>query len=523
MGFRDTLRQAKQAMNVDAIKQGLDASRNPPTQEEIDASLASLTPEQRAAYDANMAQVEAGRQESLAAQAEIRVLDGPAGEFLYGTSIADQDAAWAAGGLGAILAQSTSGLAQSAKGIYGGDLARHEKDRELAGRIMAQERTERDAARAPYLAADRPALTISRLATRGASQLDELILFLQASGLAARPDLVYGVYRVPDRISAGITPHSEQARVVEWDVVHADLPGGPVEAPITATYFAANDHWVARRKGEPSILDEDLGLAHLTRAGIGPEGCLGVARFCNFVQPRDRWYALGSGHEDDVNYLVPLVEGVVVLQPGPDDNGVQAQMAAEAPLLLGDDVRAGIHSEVLNWAAVARAVHPRLQHPPASPSPFPYLPSTPQELLRAHLEIVGLRPTDCYSAQVTIDEPYALTGRIAMGTSNIGSAQPCADGKDRKRMNGARRIVVTYRDRPEYAEGRERWNRYQHEVLQAHLERATDVRKPVVPDELPQNALLRAGARALNIAEKVSSIGEWEPPPPYRYCWPVVG
>jgi len=521
MGFRDTLRQAKQAMNVDAIKQGLDAARNPPTQEEIDASLASLTPEQRAAYDANMAQVEAAKHESLDAEAAIRVLDGPAGEFLYGTSIADQDAAWAEGGVGAILQQSKSGLVQSAKGIYGGDLAGHEKDRELAGRIMAQERTERDAARAPFLAADRPTITISRLPTRGATQLDEVVLFLQSSGLAARPDLVYGVYRVPDRISASLTPSSEKARLVEWDVVHTELPGSPVETPVTPTYFAAKDHWVARRKGDPSILDEDLGLALLARAGVGPEGCLGIARFGNFVRPKDRWYALGN-EEDDENYLVPLVEGVVVLRPGPDD-GVQAQMAAEAPLPLGEDGLAGTHSEVLNWAAVARAVHPRLQHPPASPSPFPYLPSTPQELLRAYLEIVGLRPTDCYSAQVTVDEPYALTGRIAMGTSNIGSAQPCADGKDRRRMHGARRIVVTYRDRPEYVEGRERWNRYQHEVLQAHLERATGVRKPVVPDELPKNALLRVGARALNIAEKVSTIGEWEPPPPYRYCWPVVG
>ena len=521
MGFRDTLRQAKQAMNVDAIKQGLDAARNPPTQEEIDASLATLTPEQRAAYDANMAQVNAGRQASLDDEAEIRVLDGPAGEFLYGSSIADQEAAWAAGGVGAILSSSKKALGQSAKGIYGGDLAPHEKDRELAGRIMAQERAERDAARAPFLAADRPPLAISRLATRGATQLDELILFLQSSGLAARPDLVYGAYRVPDRISVGITPSSERARVVEWDIVHAELPGAPVEAPVTPTYFSAQDQWVARRKGEPSVLDEDLGLAHLARAGIGPEGCLGIARFGNFVRPKDRWYALGND-EDTENYLVPLVEGVVVLRPGSDDGGTQAQMAAEAPLLLGAEVLAGTHSEVLNWAAVARAVHPRLQHPPASPSPFPYLPSTPQELLRAYLEIVGLRPTDCYSAQVTIDEPYALTGRIAMGTSTIGSAQPCADGKDRKRMNGARRIVVTYRDRPEYAEGRERWNHYQHDVLLAHLERATQVRRPVVPDELPQNALLRAGARALNIAEKASSIGEWEPPPPYRYCWPVI-
>ncbi len=38
MGFRDTLRQAKAAMNADAIKQGLDAARNPKSQEEIDAA-----------------------------------------------------------------------------------------------------------------------------------------------------------------------------------------------------------------------------------------------------------------------------------------------------------------------------------------------------------------------------------------------------------------------------------------------------------------------------------------------------
>ena len=30
-------------------------------------------------------------------------------------------------------------------------------------------------------------------------------------------------------------------------------------------------------------------------------------------------------------------------------------------------------------------------------------------------------------------------------------------------------------------------------------------------------------AKILNLAERVSTVGEWEPPPPYRYCWPVVG
>ena len=61
-----------------------------------------------------------------------------------------------------------------------------------------------------------------------------------------------------------------------------------------------------------------------------------------------------------------------------------------------------------------------------------------------------------------------------MGTTNVGSAQPCADGKPRQRLHGARRVVVSYRDRPEYAAGRERWQQYQTQVLLAHLEREQD-------------------------------------------------
>ncbi len=65
---------------------------------------------------------------------------------------------------------------------------------------------------------------------------------------------------------------------------------------------------------------------------------------------------------------------------------------------------AGTYVEVLNWAAVRRVVHPRPQKGPETPSPFPYLPSTPQEVLLAYLEVVGLRPSDCYGAEVTVDE-----------------------------------------------------------------------------------------------------------------------
>ncbi len=533
MGLRDTLRQAKEAMSPDAIKQGLSAFGQPPSEEELAAARAAMTPEQQAAYDAQLAQVavaqqqaQEAQQQAIAASEAHRVLDGPAGDHLYGPSAEAQMAALANTTLTGMLKSTAQQFGKELKDSYTGP-PKHERDRELAAQIGAHERAARDAARAPYLAPERWPVHISRVATRGGSQVDEVLAFLRASGLGARPDLVYGLYRVPDRISPAVTAGSEVNRVVEWDVVHSALPDAPADVAVTAAWFPGGVQWVARRKGEPSVLDEDLGHLYLRRAGLLPEQTLGIARLCTFAQPKDRWFAIdgggSSGEAGDSYPIVPIVEGALVFHPGPDASGLTAQLQAEAPLALGADVLAGTHTEVLNWKAIAEAVHVRVQHPPPTPSPFPYLPSTPQELLRAYLEIVGVRSFDCTSAQVTIDRPYSLIGRINMGTTNVGSAQPCADGKPRQRLHGARRVVVSYRDRPEYVAGRERWQRYQHEVLLAHLERATNVRAPVVPDELPDNPVLRAGARLLDLAEKVSTVGEWEPPPPYRYCWPVVG
>jgi hypothetical protein len=160
------------------------------------------------------------------------------------------------------------------------------------------------------------------------------------------------------------------------------------------------------------------------------------------------------------------------------------------------------------------------------PSPFPYLPSTPQELLVTYLEVVGVAAKDCYGAQVTIDRPRELSGRLGPGGStNMGPKQPCADGESRMRIHGADLVVVTYRDSPAYVEGRARWAAYQEQVLQAHLERGTDVRPPVTSDRMTHgvsNPLLRAGAHVL---DKLNDMDEWMEggwPNPYRYCWPPV-
>jgi hypothetical protein len=381
-------------------------------------------------------------------------------------------------------------------------------------RIQAEERAARDAARAPYRAPHAQPVAITRIATRGRTQLAELLAHLESSGLAAHPERVWGAYRVPDRISGPLTPHSEQGRVVEWDVVH--LPGALAPSPgppVVATSFRAQDHWVARRENEASVLDEDLAVAFCGWAGIPPERCLGLARISEVRTLR--W----SGSDDPE--LLPLVRGIVALHP-PDESGMFAQLAASAPFVVPHPASAGVHVEVLNWAEVGRAVHPKIHHPPAVPSPFPYLPSTPQELIRMYLEVVGVGPEDSWSVQATFDSPVPLL-QGGLFTTNLGPRQACADGKDRMRTHACEHVVLVYRDRPEHVAGRARWRAYQDEVLQAHLHKGTGVRRPLTgADPIDHAPALVRGIVAVADAIDWVETGWSEDVPTFRYCWPPV-
>jgi hypothetical protein len=524
------LKQVFTAFKPENVKRGLEAARTPVDQAQLEANLAQLTPEQRAAYDANMAQVAQGQAESQQAWGEAkaiadkaRVLEGPAGRWLYGLGMDDvgspdeinaqiaEKGAWAV--VQEMRAKQKGEFKTALKQSFNIGPVKQEDDPAERVRIAREERAARDAARQPYNAPELPVIAFSRLATRGKTQVAELLTHLSASGLAARPDHVFGVYRVPDRISGPLTSHSESGRVVEWDIVHTPPAGaaGAAGVPLTTTSFVATDRWVGRRAGEPSILDEDLAIEFCARAGLGPELCLGLARVSEFR-------TLRIGPEDD--HMRTIVKGITVIHPE-EPSGAYLQMRDEAPLDLGEPAGHGVHVEVLNWEEIGNAVHPKIHHPPSVPSPFPYLPSTPQELLRAYLEVVGIRAADCYSAQATVDEPRELVQGGLM-TTNLGPRQPCADGKDRMRTHACQQVVVAYRDRPEYAEGRGRWAAYQQEVLQAHLERGMRVRPRVTVDDLEGiPRFLHAPIRVAEAIDRIELIGQ-ESLPPYRYCWPPL-
>jgi len=343
-------------------------------------------------------------------------------------------------------------------------------------RVAATERAARDLARAPYLAAAPPAIAFTRVGTTGRTQLEEVVEALRASGLSAAPERVFGVYRVPDRFDHN--KNSENRAYVEWEIAHAPGALAPAADPVLITAFAREDHWVARRVGEPSVLDEDIAGTLCARARLEPEDCFGLPRL---LQIR------GSDSEGEGKFWQAHVDGVLVLsRPLEAVTRAHEQLMGEAPIALSARPVLPLYAEILDWESAAAWVAPDRNGPPRVPSPLPHLPNTWQELMTAYLEVVGVRAEDCYGLQVTraaTEQGLADLSTASM-RKNFRSAPklPSADGTDRRRIQAGEIVVIAYRDRAEYQDGRARWGAYQDEVLRAKLDHLTDVR-PVIDAE----------------------------------------
>ena len=198
----------------------------------------------------------------------------------------------------------------------------------------------------------------------------------------------------------------------------------------------------------------------------------------------------------------------------------------------------GTHVEVLNWSAVTQAVHPRPQRLPEAPSPFPYLPSTPQEVLLAYLEIVGIKPADCFGAAVTIDRFFECGEILNVREDQISLAHlkltdatklPCADGTYRRRLHSGTRDRDHLSRQPGLRGRPPALTRLQRGVLFARLHQKTDARRPIAGayDDLGVlGSALRRIERFDNAAERISSL-RWDGPAcirfldQARYCMPL--
>jgi hypothetical protein len=250
----------------------------------------------------------------------------------------------------------------------------------------------------------------------------------------------------------------------------------------------------------------------LARAGVGPERTLAIARD---VAIEKRGGADEAGHFAIDAY----VRGVHLLVAA-DASAAVGAAATGAPWPLAEGPPPGVVVEVLQWEAIAKAVHPVRQQRARVPSLFPYLPLTPQELLSAYLEIVGVAASDAYAAQVTYDRRFDLWSRSSTSAhfrrTGGGPAMPCADGKARERMAGGHHLVVAYRDRPGYAEGRARFDAYAEQELRAFLRRGLGLRAPVPK---PPGRLERTVDRVADVAEffTMDPTTDGQPPDRARY------
>lgn len=517
------LKEIGQALSPEAIKQGLAASREAMANggRLSPEQLAAMTPEQRATYDEAMARMQTVADETIADERARRVLLGPAGDFLYGP-MPDREQMTTVD-IGQQIAQAREGFKQALREtVKGRPLPPPPLPPVTADPVQQalHERAARDEARTPYLAPDRPPLVFTRIATDRKRPLEDLCAWLGTSGLAGRPDLVYGVARVPDHVPGKLG--IGRAAIVEWEIVHAAVATLPPTPPATAASFDARETWAARRPGEPSVLDEDLGVEYLRAGDLGPEQCLGIAR-------RVAVDASGGGGGEDGGgsdpYVLVGVTGVVVLHPTGLAVGALDRMRSARPLQVVPP--SDLQVAVLNWLDIRRVVMPRPDRRPLVPSPFPHLPGTPAELLAAYLSIVGIRPRDCYSAQVTQDQPGNIIGGTAHTTTTGAEKEPAADGELRKRFRGGSRVVVAYRDSPEYAAGRDRWTAYERDVLHAQLSVGTAVRAAVDRQSALDRGVLGALVRTAEVIGDVVSDSNWDRTdfdkiPHYRYCWPPV-
>jgi hypothetical protein len=361
----------------------------------------------------------------------------------------------------------------------------------------ADERAAREDARAPYLADRTPAVERTRFSTTGRTQLEEVTERLKAFD----PARVYGVHRVPDRYD--LKRNNENRARVDWEIVHA--PGASGSSEIHTAAFDRAGHWTQRRFGEPSVLDEDVAGALVARARLEPVDCFGLPRLLQ----------IRAGESEEGKFWHAHVEGILAFAGKPLAAAHEA-LQTEAPLPIGAPP---CHVEILDWESVAAWVAPSRHTPARTPSPLPHLPSSWEELMTAYLEVVGVRSEDCYGVQATRADT-----ENGLPDLSLASFRKNFSG-EHELIHAAELVVIAYRDRAEYQEGRERWRAYQDEVLRARLDQRSGQRPPLDTEYRPPPSFLSEVFDMFNPLDPMHALpqilGRKDRPQLGPYCGPA--
>ena len=345
---------------------------------------------------------------------------------------------------------------------------------------------ERDQARAPYRAPHPVPIHISRLSTRGKTQLDEVLGYLNGSGLA--PDRIFGVYRVPERISQALTPHSEKGRPVEWDIVHSDP--------------AARRRRSSRRPSPPTSSGSRGGSGRAVGARRGARARVlpqrgDRARALRRARPR-----LGVPHaaRRRRRELQPRLHARARGRRGPPAHRLRrpraharGRAAAPAPARAASTSRCSTGPRSPRRSTPASPTRRRCRR--RSRTCRPRRRSCCARTSRSS----ACGPTDCYSAQATADRvPPARAARTQHRPQAALRGRQGADARARLRAASCSSIATA----PSTRQGANAGRPTRSEQLQARLERATGVRRRIaLADEL--GGLFGKVARAAEAIERL--------------------
>ena len=353
--------------------------------------------------------------------------------------------------------------------------------------IPGSERAARDAARAPYVSPTAVEVRIDRIATRGETQLAEVL------ARPVAPERTFGVYRVPDRISGPLTPHSEKRRVVEWDIVHS--PGAAPGVPLAATSFVAEEHWVARRPGEPSVLDEDLALRSVWRPGSARSAARDSPGSPSSARSR------GSSDGETGGDIVTIVRGIVALHPA-RGLGCIERLRAAAPISLAR-----------SKASTSRCSTGARWRPRCTPRSITRRRRRRRSRISRHTAGAAAVISNgrCAAGPTVTAHRRPSTGRARWcraGSSRRTSAEAAVRRRrHRMRTRGCEHVVIVYRDRAEYAEGVRGGPRTRPRCSRPTSPRASGcAARSRCPTPVPQQGRPRRGLRR---ASPPRPLGNW--------------
>ena len=254
----------------------------------------------------------------------------------------------------------------------------------------------------------------------------------------------------------------------------APPPAAPLPAYRSGARSTRTNRWSREPTASHRCSTRTWPIAALTATGLGPQHCLGISRDIR-MEKISGW--VGESGDGDPVYA----RGYGCA--GADT----AHDAARNELGRRPAGRATRHHvEVMNWSAVAQAVHPRPQRGPEIPhrSRFPPPERTARRLSADRRDRPGRLLCSVGDHRRVLRHGSAHDEKHRSGQSRRPQTHrrrrvALRGWQARRRYHGTTHIVVAYLDRPEYVVGRDRWARYQSEVLHARLSLRTGARRPV--------------------------------------------